>query len=98
MLDVRERRCRSSTRGRGTTRREPQDIMEGAVWRDPERLDEWIGELSKTEPVVTFCVYGFHVGCQTAIDAAQGGLRRALHGGRPLRLEGDRRQGQGFFE
>src|SRR6185369_15649190 len=28
-----------------------QDIMEGAVWRDPERLDEWIGELSKTEPV-----------------------------------------------
>ncbi|MFL5230074.1 MAG: Fe-Mn family superoxide dismutase, partial [Microvirga sp.] len=22
-----------------------QEIMEGAVWRDPERLDEWIGEL-----------------------------------------------------
>jgi len=37
-----------------------QDIMEGAVWRDPERLDDWIGTLSKTEPVVTFCVYGFH--------------------------------------
>jgi len=36
-----------------------QDIMEGAVWRDPERLDDWIGTLSKTEPVVTFCVYGF---------------------------------------
>jgi Fe-Mn family superoxide dismutase len=33
-----------------------QDIMEGAVWRDPERLDDWIGTLSKTEPVVTFCV------------------------------------------
>jgi Fe-Mn family superoxide dismutase len=43
-----------------------QDIMEGAVWRDPERLDEWIGTLSKTEPVVTFCVYGFHIGCETA--------------------------------
>ena len=68
-----------------------QDIMEGAVWRDPERLDEWIGELSKTEPVVTYCVYGFHVGCETASDAAQGRLRRALHGRRPLRLEGDRR-------
>lgn len=42
------------------------DIMERAVWRDPERVDEWIGELSKEQPVVTFCVYGFHIGCQTA--------------------------------
>jgi Fe-Mn family superoxide dismutase len=42
------------------------DIMERAVWRDPERIDEWIGELSKEQPVVTFCVYGFHIGCQTA--------------------------------
>ena len=44
-----------------------QDIMDGAVWRDPEHVDEWIGELSKTEPVVVFCVYGFYVGCETAI-------------------------------
>ena len=42
------------------------DIMAGAVWRDPERIEEWIGQLSKDEPVVTFCVYGFHIGCQTA--------------------------------
>jgi len=49
-----------------------QEIMAGAVWRDPERVDEWIGELSKEEPVVTFCVYGFHIGCQTA-----GALRKA---------------------
>lgn len=42
------------------------DIMEGAVWRDPERIEEWIGEIKKDEPVVTFCVYGFHIGCQTA--------------------------------
>ena len=35
-----------------------QDIMDGAVWRDPERVDDWIGELSKTEPVITYCVYG----------------------------------------
>ena len=48
------------------------EIIAGAVWRDPERLDEWIGELSKAEPVVTFCVYGFHIGCQTA-----GALRAA---------------------
>lgn len=42
------------------------DIMDGAVWRDPERIDEWIGEIDKDRPVVTFCVYGFHIGCQTA--------------------------------
>jgi Fe-Mn family superoxide dismutase len=50
------------------------DIMEGAVWRDPERVDEWIGELSKTEPVVTFCVYGFHIGCETAITLRKAGF------------------------
>jgi superoxide dismutase, Fe-Mn family len=30
-----------------------QDIMEGATWRDPERVEEWIGELSKNVPVVS---------------------------------------------
>ncbi len=43
------------------------EIMEGAEWRDPERVQEWAGELSKTEPVVVWCAYGFHVGCKTAI-------------------------------
>ena len=43
-----------------------QDIIDGATWRDPERVNEWAGELSKTDPVVVFCVYGFHIGCQTA--------------------------------
>jgi Fe-Mn family superoxide dismutase len=40
--------------------------MEGAQWRDPELIDEWMGELSKTDPVVCYCVYGFATGCQTA--------------------------------
>jgi len=43
------------------------EIMQGATWRNPERVQEWAGELSKTEPVVVFCSYGFHVGCKTAI-------------------------------
>jgi superoxide dismutase, Fe-Mn family len=42
------------------------EMVSGSVWRDPERVDEWIGELSKEAPVVTFCVYGFHIGCETA--------------------------------
>ncbi len=44
-----------------------QDIIDGAMWRDPDRIQEWIGELSKADPVVTYCAYGFHVGCKTAI-------------------------------
>jgi len=51
-----------------------QDIMDGAVWRDPERFPEWVGELSKAEPVVVFCAYGFHVGCKTAIALREAGF------------------------
>ena len=58
------------------------DMMAGAVWRDPERLDEWIGELSKTDPVVTFCVYGFHIGCETAVSLRKAGYdARYMAGG-----------------
>jgi Fe-Mn family superoxide dismutase len=59
-----------------------QDMMEGAVWRDPERVDEWIGDLSKTAPVVTFCVYGFHIGCETAVTLRKAGFdARYMAGG-----------------
>jgi Fe-Mn family superoxide dismutase len=59
-----------------------QDMMEGAVWRDPERLDHWIGELSKTEPIVTFCVYSFHTGCETAATLRKAGFdARYMSGG-----------------
>jgi len=69
------------TRPRHYTTR-AQDIMEGAVWRDPERVDEWIGELSRTDPVVTFCVYGFHVGCETAETLRKAGFdARYMAGG-----------------
>jgi Fe-Mn family superoxide dismutase len=59
-----------------------QDMMAGAIWRDPERVDEWIGELSKTAPVVTFCVYGFHIGCETAATLRKAGFdARYMAGG-----------------
>jgi len=59
-----------------------QDMMEGAVWRDPERVNDWIGELSKSEPVVTFCVYGFHIGCETAATLRKAGFdARYMAGG-----------------
>jgi superoxide dismutase, Fe-Mn family len=59
-----------------------QDMMEGAVWRDPERVEEWIGDLSKNVPVVTFCVYGFHIGCETAATLRKAGFdARYMAGG-----------------
>jgi Fe-Mn family superoxide dismutase len=58
------------------------EMIDGAVWRDPERVDEWIGTLSKTEPVVTLCVYGFHVGCETAVTLRKAGFdARYMAGG-----------------
>ena len=51
-----------------------QDIADGVTWRDPDRLAEWIGELSKSEPVVVYCAYGFHVGCTTASKLREAGF------------------------
>ena len=31
-------------------------------------------ELSKSDPVVVFCAYGFHVGCKTAIALREAGF------------------------
>ncbi len=59
-----------------------QEIAVGATWRDPERVQEWMGELSKTEPVVVYCVYGFHVGCRAAIALREAGFdARYMKGG-----------------
>lgn len=59
-----------------------QEIVKGAVWRDPERVEEWIGELSKSDPIVTFCVYGFHIGCETAKTLQENGFdARYMAGG-----------------
>lgn len=58
------------------------EIMDGAVWRDPERIDEWIGELSPNQPVVAFCAYGFHIGCETASKLRDAGFdARYMAGG-----------------
>jgi Fe-Mn family superoxide dismutase len=42
------------------------DLIADAPWRDPEHMDEWLPQLSKSEPVAVFCAYGFHVACRTA--------------------------------
>jgi Fe-Mn family superoxide dismutase len=37
------------------------DLMAGATWRDPDRVGEWIGELSPDKPVAVYCAYGFDI-------------------------------------
>ena len=64
VIDVRPRASVSRT----------QDIADGIPWRDPEQMQQWMGELSKSEPVVVYCAYGFHVGCKTAIKLREAGF------------------------
>ena len=51
-----------------------QDIADGIPWRDPERMQDWMGELSQSKPVVVYCAYGFHVGCGTARKLREAGF------------------------
>jgi len=38
------------------------DLMAGATWRDPDRIEEWTVELTPDRPVAVYCAYGFDVG------------------------------------
>ena len=69
------------------------DMIEGAVWRDPERVEEWAREYAGAE-VLVYCVYGHEVGQSTAArlrDAGvaarflSGGIEDWKKSGRPLR-------------
>ena len=59
------------------------DTMRNAVWRDPERVDEWSAQLSPDAPVFVYCAYGFESGA--ALPRRSGArLRRALHSRRTV--------------
>ena len=58
------------------------DTMPNAVWRDPERVDDWGGQLSSGTPVFVYCAYGFEVGCNVATALRQRGFdARYVRGG-----------------
>ncbi len=58
------------------------DMMRGATYRDPERVDEWAEELSTDAPVAVYCAYGFNVGCAvTAALRERGFDARYVRGG-----------------
>jgi Fe-Mn family superoxide dismutase len=58
-----------------------QDRIDDAVWRDPERVDEWAREFAGAE-VLVYCVYGHEVGQSTAARLRDAGIAaRYLAGG-----------------
>ena len=58
------------------------DLMNGATWRDPDRVEEWIAELAPDQPVAVYCAYGFHVGCGITKTLRERGLdARYVRGG-----------------
>jgi Fe-Mn family superoxide dismutase len=72
LLDVRPRHHISRT----------ADLIAGATWRDPDRVDEWIAALSPDQPVAAYCAYGFHVGCNVTRTLRERGFdARYVRGG-----------------
>lgn len=69
-----------------------RDMMEGAQWQDPEKVDEW-GPALAGKPVMVYCVYGHEVGQSTAARLRDfgvearflvGGIEHWKKAGRPL--------------
>jgi Fe-Mn family superoxide dismutase len=58
------------------------DLMAAATWRDPDRVEEWIGELMPDKPVAVYCAYGFDVGCNVTKTLIERGFdARFVRGG-----------------
>jgi Fe-Mn family superoxide dismutase len=58
------------------------DLMAGATWRDPDRVEEWIAELKPDKPVAVYCAYGFDVGRNVTKTLIERGFdARFLRGG-----------------
>ena len=58
------------------------DLMAGAVWRDPDRVEEWTVELTPDRPVAVYCAYGFDVGRNVAKTLIERGFdARFIRGG-----------------
>lgn len=80
LLDVRRKADYESSPG----------LIPGAMWRDPEKVDQWAGELPMGVPTVAYCVKGGSVSQSTVdrlrsvcVDAVflEGGLKAWMEGG-----------------
>ncbi|WP_050578520.1 Fe-Mn family superoxide dismutase [Rhizobium leguminosarum] len=58
------------------------DMLPGAIFRPPETIADWAGELPRGKPIVVYCIYGFQVSGNAVADLRRRGLdARALSGG-----------------
>ena len=69
---------------RGTSSRAPRTSPTARPGATPSACRSGSASCRSREPVVVFCVYGFHVGCQHGERAARSRLRREIHERRPL--------------
>jgi len=68
-------------------------MLPGAAWRDPQKIDTWIQSLPQNSIVVTYCVKGGPVS-QSTVDRLrkegfnasflEGGLKAWVAGGNPV--------------
>lgn len=58
------------------------EIIPGALWKNPDKIDAWIGAVPRTLDVVIYCVRGGEVS-NTVVDRlqAQGVKARFIEGG-----------------
>ena len=83
--DLRERLARKDTvvvldvRRAADFESDPQ-ILPGATWRDPEKIDAWAADLPKGLPVVVYCKFGHHVSRDAAKALRAKGLDAQIVG------------------
>lgn len=58
------------------------DMLPGARFLPPEKIDEWAGDLPRDKPVVAYCIYGFQVSGEATAELQKRGYDvRSLVGG-----------------
>ncbi len=58
------------------------EMLAGAIWRDPAQVDQWSSEIDATQPVFVYCLKGLDIGRSTALSLrARGFDVRYLTGG-----------------
>jgi superoxide dismutase, Fe-Mn family len=69
---------------------EANDMLPGAVWRDPFAVAAWRTDLDRTAPVVVYCVHGHEISRNAAAALTAAGIEAyTLAGG----IEGWRKAG-----
>jgi rhodanese-related sulfurtransferase len=63
--------------------REPSsEAIEGAIWKDPTQIEQWVGAVPREHPVILYCVRGGSVSNSVLDRLLAGGVQaRYIAGG-----------------